>query len=86
MFLGRRVILDNGLAAMREMLLFYKQRIEECNELARHSSNGKDQAFWEQAAGRWSAMLRQYEQPRAAKPLDSRANTRRIYGAKRSAA
>ena len=75
---------------MREMIIFYKQRIEECKELARHASGREDRAFWDQAARRWAAILQQYEKPSAAKSVakrtESRANTRRITGPRKAAA
>lgn len=71
---------------MREITVFYKQRIEECKELARHASDRDGRAFWQQAAQRWAAILQQCEKPSAAKVVDSRANTRRVTAAKKAAA
>ena len=71
---------------MREIAIFYKQRIEECKELARHSSTGADKEFWAQAAQRWTALLQRYEKPSSPKSADSRANTRRMTAARKAAA
>jgi hypothetical protein len=71
---------------MREMTSFYKKQIEECKQHARHSSDREDRAFWEHAAQRWTAILQHYEKPAAAKAADNRANTRRVFGARKEAA
>jgi hypothetical protein len=71
---------------MYEMLTFYKQRIEECKELARRSSGRANKAFWEEAALRWAAILQQYEKPSLAKSVADRAKTRRIKGSRKAAA
>lgn len=71
---------------MREMLTFYKQRVEECKELARHSSDRADKAFWDEAGRRWGAILRQYEKPGVTKSVADRANTHRVRGPKKAAA
>lgn len=73
-------------ANMREMTIFCKERIGECEELARHSSNPMDETFWREAAQRWAVILRQYEKPAAANSMNSRANTRRIGGPRKAAA
>jgi len=70
---------------MREMMTFYKKRIEECKGLARQSSSRIDKAFWDQAAERWAAILQQYEKPSVAKSMERRANTRRITGPTKAA-
>jgi hypothetical protein len=41
---------------------FFKRQIEECQELARHSVDEKDRAFWQQAAARWEEQLRKVQQ------------------------
>jgi hypothetical protein len=46
---------------MREMILFYKQHVDECQELAKHATDDADQTFWEEAAHRWGAILQQHE-------------------------
>jgi hypothetical protein len=70
---------------MREMMSFYKKQIEECKGLARQSSSRSDKAFWHEAAGRWAAILQQYEKPSVAKNMERRANTRRISGPRKAA-
>lgn len=71
---------------MREMMIFYKDRIEECKELARYSSDPRDKVFWSEAAQRWAAILQKYEKPAASNSVNRRARTRRIGGPARAAA
>jgi hypothetical protein len=37
---------------------FFRQQIEECRELERHSANEEDRAFWQQTTKRWEEQLR----------------------------
>jgi hypothetical protein len=47
---------------MLDKEVFFSRQIEECQELARHSVNAEDRAFWLQAAERWEVLLKQIKE------------------------
>jgi hypothetical protein len=80
---GTATMSERSFTAMLDSEKFFQQQIEECRELARHTVNEDDREFWQQAAERWQAQLRQINQVLPAKKSNVYAHTRRTTGKSR---
>jgi uncharacterized membrane protein YccC len=67
-----------GVVMMRSTDDFFRNKMEECLELAKHAANEEDRAFWQRLAESWQERLRQLQRPAA--PTVPNKRTRSTHG------